>query len=176
MDKSSLIDMNFPKFSFHSTDGVVVPASNRSEWMVIYIYPMIPGPELALPEGWLSMPGATGCTRQSCSFRDYYAELKKLNVELFGLSSQPVDQQRKAKERLNLPFELISDEALILKKQLGLPTFYVENTEYYERHTLVLQNGIIKNVFYPIRFPQTHVHDVLDWLENTKVDIIEGNT
>lgn len=168
MDISYFLNKNFPKISFNSTSGIEVLANNRSDWIVIYIYPMIPEPETTLPEGWLSIPGAAGCTSQSCTFRDHYSDFIWLNVKLFGLSSLPIDQQLKAKKRLDLPFELISDDGLTLKRTLGLPTFHADGMEYYERLTLILLNGMIKDVFYPVSNPQAHVHDVLSWLKKTE--------
>jgi peroxiredoxin len=160
-----LLNKDFPENTFNSTSGFEAPAHIKSDWLVIYFFPMISDPVSALPEGWLSVPGAAGCTAESCGFRDFHSELKKLNVKIFGLSSQSIEHQAEAKKRLGLPFDLLSDESLILKRILGLNTFFADGSEYYERITLVIRNGMICKVFYPVLSPQTHVHDVLDWLE-----------
>jgi peroxiredoxin len=163
-DGLNLENKKFPKFPTEGTSGTVVSPGKGRTWLVLYVYPMIPDSISKLPDGWFSIPGAAGCTGQSCSFRDHYSGLKKLDAELVGLSSQPVQQQVTAKKRLNLPFELISDNTFNLKRLLGLPTFQITGSCYYERLTLVIRNGVIKKVFYPVPNPETHVFDVFDWL------------
>lgn len=135
----------------------------RGRW-VIYVYPMIARPDGALPAGWDEIPGARGCTPQSCSFRDHYAELAALDTEVLGLSAQDADEQRDAKDRLALPFELVSDAALQLKQELGLPTFEADGMELFKRLTMIVEDGRIEKVFYPVFPPDRNADDVLDWL------------
>jgi peroxiredoxin len=123
-------------------------------------------PGTALPNGWDEIPGARGCTPKSCSFRDHYNELKALNTGVYGLSTQPTEYQMEARDRLHLPFELLSDSALALKADLQLPSFSAAGVELLKRLTLVVENGIILKVFYPIIPLDRNAADVLDWLRN----------
>lgn len=109
-------------------------------------------PGVPLPDGWVSIPGAAGCTPQSCGFRDHYSELKTLAASVFGLSAQTSAYQKEARDRLHLPFELLSDSNLRLKQLLALPTFSVAGMELYKPLTLVVENNRIQKVFYPV-FP-----------------------
>lgn len=111
------------------------------------------------------IPGARGCTPQTCAFRDHYAELREFGVaHLFGLSTQSPDYQREAAERLHLPFGLLSDEHLKLTTAMGLPTFDTAGMTLLKRLTLVLDNGRITRVFYPVFPPDRNASDVMTWL------------
>jgi peroxiredoxin len=159
-----LADSLLPDLALHGTDGASVSlAALRGRW-VIYVYPMTGRPDVPLPDGWDGIPGARGCTPQSCSFRDHYAELKALNTGIFGLSAQTSEYQREARDRLHLPFELLSDSRLQLKSTLGLPTFTVAGMELYRRLTLIAGDGRIEKVFYPVFPPDRNADDVLAWL------------
>lgn len=154
-----------PDLNLASTDGASVnPARLKGQW-VLYIYPMTGRPDIPLPEGWDAIPGARGCTPQACGFRDHYAELKQLNAGVFGLSTQQTTEyQREARDRLHLPFQLLSDSALLMKAALGLPTFRVAGMLLYKRLTLIAQDGQIRKLFYPVFPPDRNAHDVLAWL------------
>ena len=155
---------SIPDFILPSTNGDHVPMGKLQGLVVFYIYPMTGRPDSPLPENCDDIPGARGCTPQSCSFRDHYTELQKLNAEVFGVSTQSTDYQLEAKQRLHLPFEMLSDEALNLKKYLRLPTFIVAEMELYKRITLIACNGVIEKVFYPIFPPGENADHVLNWL------------
>lgn len=133
---------------------------------VIYIYPMTGRPDTPLPPGWNDIPGARGCTPQSCSFRDHHAQLQQLNATVYGLSSQSTEYQREAKERLHLPFELLSDEQFAMQQALRLPTFTTADKQLYKRLTLIAIDGIIAMVFYPVFPPGQNADDVIAWLAN----------
>ena len=133
---------------------------------MIYIYPMTGQPNVPLPDGWDSIPGARGCTPQSCSFANHFLELKALSTVVFGLSSQTTEYQLEAKTRLHLPFELLSDSALLFKKTLNLPTFNVGKLTLYKRLTLIINNNKIVKIFYPVFPPDKNIDDVIDWLKN----------
>jgi peroxiredoxin len=165
---SHLLGMTLPDLNLISTAGNEVNLLTLKGYWVIYIYPMTGQPNVALPEGWNEIPGARGCTPQSCSFRDHYAELKALNTQVFGLSSQTTDYQRELKDRLHLPFNLLSDAHLILKTALKLPTFLIDGMELFKRLTLITYNGEIKKVFYPVFPPNKNADDVLEWLKNNR--------
>ena len=161
---SHLPGMHLPELSLPATDGTNVDLAAIPGRAVIYVYPMTGRPGVPLPEGWDGIPGAKGCTPQSCSFRDHYAELKSLNVSVFGLSAQTTAYQKEARDRLQLPFELLSDSALRLKQALRLPTFTVAGMELFRRLTLVVESGRIRKVFYPVFPPDKNVDEVLAWL------------
>ncbi len=160
-----LIGMKFPDVTFNCTDGSKTSIDKQSGFIVIYIYPMTGQPNVALPEGWDLIPGARGCTPQSCSFRDLHDDLKN-HATIYGLSSQPTEYQQEAKTRLHLPFELLSDTDFLLKRTLSLPIFNLEGIERYKRLTLIIQDNIIKEVFYPVFPPDKNAIDVLNWFEN----------
>jgi peroxiredoxin len=155
---------HLPVLLLPSTGGDQVNLSELEGWWVIYIYPMTGRPDAALPEGWDAIPGARGCTPQSCSFRDHYKELAALGAGVFGLSTQDTEYQREARDRLHLPFQLLSDSSLQVKHTLRLPTFTTAGMELYKRLTLIAQDGEIRKVFYPVFPPDRNADDVLAWL------------
>jgi peroxiredoxin len=126
-------------------------------------------PGVANTDGWDQIPGARGCTPQSCSFRDHYAELKQLGIShLCGLSTQDTAYQREAAERLHLPFPVLSDEKLELAKALKLPTFVAAGLTLLKRMAWVIDDGRITKVFYPVFPPDKNADDVLAWLRASK--------
>ncbi|WP_369394202.1 MerR family transcriptional regulator [Streptomyces sp. CG1] len=132
---------------------------------VVYVYPLTGRPGTDLPEGWNSIPGARGCTPESCGFRDHFQDLLEAGAgRVHGLSSQDTDYQREVVERLGLPFDMLSDPALALADAPGLPTFEVEGMRLFKRLTLVLRAGVIEHVFYPVFPPNEHAEQVLTWL------------
>jgi peroxiredoxin len=133
---------------------------------VLYIYPMTGQPGAALPDGWDSIPGARGCTPESCGFRDHHADLAAAGADVYGLSTQSAADQAEAAGRLHLPFPLLSDEAARLSAPpLGLPTFEAGGRPRYRRLTLVVRDGRIEHVFYPVFPPDGHAAEVLAWLQ-----------
>lgn len=153
-----------PDLALPSTDGSTIFLGSFPGRLVIYVYPLTGRPGIPLPDGWDAIPGARGCTPQSCSFRDRHSEFADLRSAVFGLSAQTTEYQWEARDRLHLPFELLSDSALELKNALGLPTFSVEGMELFKRLTLVSDEGRIRKVFYPVFPPDRNVDDVLAWL------------
>jgi peroxiredoxin len=132
---------------------------------VLYLYPMTGRPGTPLPAGWDGIPGARGCTPESCGFRDHHADLLAAGAaRVFGLSSQPSDYQREAVERLRLPFPMLSDQPLAVADALDLPTFTVEGMRLYRRLTMLVTGGLIEHVFYPVFPPDQHAAEVLGWL------------
>lgn len=154
-----------PALPLPSTQGGSVdlnaPYAGRT---VLYAYPMTGRPDTPLPDGWDAIPGARGCTPQSCSFRDHQAELAALNTRVFGLSTQSTDYQREASERLHLPFALLSDEKLSLTEALRLPTFAVGGARLLKRATLIIDAGKITHVLYPVFPPDRSAEGTLAWL------------
>ena len=153
-----------PNLVLLSTNGSRVNFAGLSGRWVIYVYPMTGRPDVPLPDGWDGIPGARGCTPQSCGFRDHYAELKALNTGVFGLSAQTTEYQREARDRLHLPFQLVSDSTLRLKSAMRLPTFTVAGMELYKRLTLIAHEGRIAKIFYPVFPPDQNADEVLAWL------------
>jgi peroxiredoxin len=148
-----------------STGGRRVDLSQLTGRTVVYCYPRTGRPDQEVPTGWNQIPGARGCTPQSCAFRDHYQELRRLGAaEVFGLSTQDSAYQREAVERLHLPFELLSDERLEFARALKLPTFLVDRMTLIRRLTLILRDGAIEKVFYPVFPPDANAEVVLSWL------------
>jgi peroxiredoxin len=156
--------MSMPSVSLTSTVGDPVDLSTLPGRTVVYCYPLTGRPDQDLPSGWDDIPGARGCTPQSCAFRDHHAELQELGARVFGLSTQDTVYQREAAERLHLPFLLLSDEKLEFAEALGLPTFEAEGMTLTKRLTLVLQEGEIEHVFYPVFPPGRNAEEVVRWL------------
>lgn len=157
---------SLPPVVLQATDGTAVNLAELTGRVVIYLYPMTGRPDTSLPEGWDSIPGARGCTPQSCSFRDHYGELRALGGGVFGISTQTSEYQREARDRLHLPFQLLSDSALQLKAALQLPTFAVGGVELFKRMTLVVEDRRIRKVFYPVFPPDRNADEVLAWLRS----------
>ena len=151
-----------------ATNGATVSLRELPPRTVIYVYPLTGRPDTdVIPEGWEDVPGARGCTPESRGFQSQYEELRDEGVgEVFGLSTQSVEYQREARDRLHLPFELLSDAERELADELDLPTFAVGGDEYLKRLTLVVSGGRIERVFYPIFPPDEHASEVLEWVRD----------
>ena len=160
-----LLGARVPSVPLRATDGGTVDLSALRGRVVVYAYPRTGRPGVENPGGWDTIPGARGCTPQTCSFRDHFAELEALGVDhLFGLSTQDPDYQREAAERLHLPFAILSDERLELTTAMGLPTFEASGMTLLKRFTLVTDGGTVEHVFYPVFPPDRSASDVIDWL------------
>lgn len=160
-----LLGMAMPKTSLGSTAGRLIDLSNLSaSRTVLYCYPMTGVPGKALPEGWDSIPGARGCTPQTCGFRDHHHELSQLQAEVFGLSTQTTEYQCEMASRLQLPFEILSDHEFKLCDALRLPTFVADGMRLIKRLTLIIRHGRIEHVFYPVFPPDQSADEVLQWL------------
>jgi peroxiredoxin len=147
-----------------STAGEAVDLSKLTGRTVVYCYPMTGRPDRSLPEGWDEIPGARGCTPQSCTFRDYHVRLNTLGAGIFGLSTQDTGYQREAATRLRLPFSLLSDEDLVFAEAFSLPIFEADGMVLLRRLTLVIDDGRISKVFYPVFPPNRSAEEVVEWL------------
>jgi peroxiredoxin len=160
-----LVGMTMPHVSLPSTSGREVDLGalppGRS---AIYCYPRTGRPGEQMPDGWDEIPGARGCTPQSCSFRDHHSELAELGVGVFGLSTQTTSDQQEVAERLHLPFELLSDADLRFTRALRLPTFEAGGMTLIKRVTLIVRDGKIEHVFYPVFPPNESASQVISWL------------
>lgn len=152
-----------------ATSGAIIDLSALSGQVIVYAYPMTGTPGVAPPDGWDLIPGARGCTPQSCSFRDHFAELRALGVDhVFGLSTQASSDQKEAVERLHLPFAILSDNQLSLTRAMALPIFEAGGMTLLKRFTLVVRDGIVVHVFYPVFPPDQNASDVIQWLTQNK--------
>jgi peroxiredoxin/catechol 2,3-dioxygenase-like lactoylglutathione lyase family enzyme len=160
-----LSGMALPDLALPATRSGAFNLSTLAGRTVLYIYPRTGVPGVDLPPGWDEIPGARGCTPQSCSFRDHFAELKGLGVDqVFGLSTQDTDYQREAAERLHLPFPILSDAELKFTRALKLPTFTVAGMTLLKRMVFVIDDGVITEVFYPVFPPDKSAAEVVTWL------------
>jgi peroxiredoxin len=153
-----------PEISLRSTGGDLVDLSRLKGRSVVYCYPRTGLPDRDPPAGWDAIPGARGCTPQSCAYRDHHDELRALGARVFGMSTQTPEEQREAAERLRLTFPLLSDSKLRMTKALRLPTFTVDSMTLLKRVTLVLDDGRIERVFYPVFPPDADAGAVIDWV------------
>src|SRR5262245_7863026 len=150
------------------TPGDMAEPGALSGRIVVYAYPRTGQPGVDSPDGWDMIPGARGCSPQACAFRDHYMDLVRLGVtHLFGLSTQDSPYQREAAERLRLPFAILSDERLELTKAMNLPTFEAGGMTLLKRLTLVVDDGAITQVFYPVFPPDRNADVVVAWLSGT---------
>lgn len=161
--------MNLPNITLDSTSNNKINLSLLKGLSVIYFYPRTGRPNVDLLQGWNEIPGARGCTPQSCSFRDNNQILTNLKAKVYGISTQSTAYQKEMVERLHLPFEVLSDENLELTKKLNLPTFNVEDMGLIKRITLICKDSEIIKVFYPVFPPDKNVEEVIRFIENNLV-------
>jgi peroxiredoxin len=152
-----------PELELPSTTGAPVNLRTAASRLVLYVYPSATGlPDLPTPD-WADIPGAIGCTAESCAFRDRRASFESLGVTVMGLSAQTAEAQKQFARRKDVNLTLLSDPELHLARDLGLPTFTAGDLHLYRRLTLVAASGWIVKVFYPVFPPDTHPAQVLDW-------------
>jgi peroxiredoxin len=167
--------MAIPDLELPSTANRQVNLSKISApRIVIYAYPMTGQPGKALPAGWDDIPGARGCTPETCGFRDHHKDLAKLQAEVFGISTQSTEYQQEMVKRLEVPFEVLSDEKFAFTHAMKLPTFTVEGMTLMKRLTLIVRNKHIEHVFYPVFPPDAHAEEVIAWLKKNPVILSSG--
>jgi peroxiredoxin len=157
-----------PPIRLKSSTRRVIDVSELRGTVVMYVFPRITAADRPVPDGWDQIPGARGCTPQSCRFRDLHQEFSSRGIQVFGVSTQSPSYQHDAAERLRLPFELLSDEQLELTHGWALPTFTVDGEVLLKRLTLVVRDGTVAKVFYPVFPPTSNADDVLAWLASQK--------
>jgi peroxiredoxin len=156
-----------PAIALAATDGTSVDVSRLVGRTVVYVYPRTGVPGQPLPEGWDAIPGARGCTPQSCGFRDHFGELKRLGVDhLHGLSTQDTAYQRELVQRVHLPFSILSDDRFRLTDALQLPVFSVDGMRLIKRMAWVIDDGVFTYVFYPVFPPDQSAGEVVAWLKS----------
>jgi peroxiredoxin len=157
--------LRVPAIALPATDGRLIDlAALAAPRTVIYCYPRTGLPDKPIPQAWDMIPGARGCTPQSCSFRDHHRELADLGTEIFGLSTQTTEYQREMAVRLHLPFAVLSDVRFALTEALHLPTFMFEGVRLLKRLTLILRKGSVEAALYPVFPPDRSAADTLAWL------------
>jgi peroxiredoxin len=166
-----LVGMTIPEVNLVATDGTTVTLSALPGRVVLFAYPRTGEPgKISLVDDWDMIPGARGCTPQTCSFRDLFADLKAAGAKhVFGLSTQNNVYQTEMASRLHLPFPVLSDEKLVLTHALKLPTMQVAGLTLIKRLALIVDNGRIRHVFYPVFPPDRNAGDVLAWLKENRV-------
>ena len=161
--------IKFPELNILSTDDREINFGYEKGISVIYFYPMIGHPNSPPMDGWNDIPGARGCTTQSCEYMNHYSELIHLGVKnVFGASAQEIEQQKESRERLHLPFELLNDSEFKLVNALKLPTFYYKDKKLIKRLTLIIENSLIIEVFYPVFPPNENAERVIEWLKKNR--------
>ncbi len=154
-----------PSLALPSTSGERIDLAEAARGtLIVYCYPRTGRPGVPLPPGWDAIPGARGCTPQSCAFRDHFAEFEALGASLLGLSAQSSDDQLEFAQRVDLPYPVLSDPGLALAEAIGLPTFEVAGMRLYRRLTLIARRGRVVKAFYPVFPPDRNAPDVLAWL------------
>jgi len=160
-----LAGLTVPRVTLPATDGSSIDPATLEGLTIIYAYPWTGRPgEPLLAEEWDAIPGARGCTPETCGFRDHHAELAGAGAAVFGLSTQDTAHQAELAERLGLPFPILSDERLELTTAMRLPTFEVAGLTLTKRLTMVIDSGSVDHVFYPVFPPDRHAAEVLAWL------------
>lgn len=158
--------MEFPTLSLPSTAGNDVDPSKLSGLTILFCYPRTGAPNETIPDEWNAIPGARGCTPQACSFRDASNEFLSLGVShIFGASTQDTPYQQEVRERVHLPYQLLSDEKLAMQQALRLPTFEWQGKKLIKRLTMAIEDGRIVKVFYPVFPPNESANEVLKWLK-----------
>ena len=162
-----LTGAKFPDIALPATSGAPVNLSKLKGRTVVYVYPRTGVPGVDAPPGWDDIPGARGCTPQSCSFRDHFGELRRLGVaQLYGLSTQDTAYQKEAATRLHLPFAILSDQKFALTKAMKLPTFTTAGMTLLKRMAWIVDDGKITKVFYPVFPPDKNAAEVVAWLNS----------
>jgi peroxiredoxin len=162
--------MRIPDVVLPSSMGDVVLADLAADRLVLYFYPQTGRPDKPIPLGWDELPGARGCTPQSCGFRDHAAELAAFAARVAGVSSQSLSEQQEFAARTKMPFPIISDDRFVFAARLSLPTFEFDGRRFYKRLALIAENGVVVKVFYPVFPPDRSAADVLDWLSRHRAE------
>ncbi|CAF0857562.1 unnamed protein product [Didymodactylos carnosus] len=166
--------MKFPVdllISLPTTSGRPIDLTSQPR-TILYFYPRTGKPNQKIPDGWDMIPGARGCTPESCGFRDHYKELQSLGANVYGCSTQTTVYQQEVVERVHLPFDLLSDSKLELLNHLHLPYFKLpelDNIPLIKRLTIIIKDDIIEHVFYPIFPPDKHSQEVIEWLKQNQI-------
>ncbi|MDB5040402.1 MAG: BcpB protein [Candidatus Eremiobacteraeota bacterium] len=161
-----LAGWRLPSLTLTAADGAPVDLASIPGLVVVFAYPRTGRPgEPSLVDDWDAIPGARGCTPQTCAFRDLHAEFAALGARVFGLSTQDTAYQREMVDRLHVPFPVLSDAELALTRALRLPTMDVAGQTLIKRMAWIARDGTIERVFYPVFPPDRNAADVLAALQ-----------
>ncbi len=161
-----LLGMKIPSIILSSTKGQVDLSKINAQHIVLYFFPMMSVPEKSLPSGWDDIPGARGCTPQNITINEHIKDLKKYDAEIYGISTQSIDELTELSLLRKFSQPLISDSSLKFQENLQIPTFHVENKTMFKRLTLIVKDSKIIKVFYPVFPPDKHIFEILEWLDN----------
>ena len=161
-----------PDIYLPSTVEQSINLSKLSGWNVVFCYPMTGRPGYAIPDGWLKIPGAAGCTSQVCSYRENFAVFKSNGVGVYGVSCQTLEAQHEAAIRLALTYPLLSDSMFLFSMAMKLPMLEVAGLKLIKRLTLIIKDGVIRKCFYPVFPPDKNVDEVIAWLSNTQGNLL----
>jgi peroxiredoxin len=162
-----LVGKHLPNINLSATNGELVDLSSYNGYTVLFIYPRTGQPgKPSLLDNWDDIPGARGCTPQSCSFRDHFAYFLQHEIRVFGLSTQDTLYQKEVVERLQLPYLILSDENLTFANAMQLPIFEVSGIKLLKRMAIIIYNGVIKHVFYPVFPPDQNAIQVIKWFKD----------
>ncbi len=161
-----LVGMSLPSIDLMTTSDRLLNLNDINKPTVIFFYPRTGEPNKPAPADWDLIPGARGCTPQSCGFRELYSEFTKLGFQVFGLSSQDTNYQKEFVQRNHIPFEILSDSQFQLIDQMNLPTFQYNGLRLVKRMALIIQDGQIIKIFYPVFPPNENASTVLLWLKS----------
>ena len=162
-----LLGLNIPDISLPTQNDILLKLNRTDTFRIVFFcYPMTGRPDQPLPENWDMITGAKGCTQQNCSFRDNYDNLIKANALPIGISTQSITDIKEMTLRLQIPYDIVSDQELVFTNLIQLPTFSILSKKYIKRLTMIVEKSIIKKVFYPVLTPDKHIEEVLKWLKN----------
>ena len=161
-----LKNISIPNISLPNQQGSFLRLDRSDTFrLVLYFFPMTGRPDRPLPDNWNNIPGAKGCTIETCSFRDNYDEMISLNAVPIGISTQKIEDNKEMTTRLNIPYDVLSDDKLKFQKAINLPIFSIKDNNYFKRLTLIIEKKIIKKIFYPIYHADKHIDEVIQWLK-----------
>ena len=160
-----LSNKKVPNIELKATNGKVVNLYKLDK-TVIFIVPRPSSPLYTTPKNWDKIPGAKGCTIQSTNYKDNIEEFTRLGYTIYGLSVQSLQYLTEVRQRLELPFEFLSDEELKLASLLNLPTMKIENLTLYKRVTLIIEKNVIRKAFYPVISPAKNSIDTIEWIKD----------
>jgi peroxiredoxin len=163
---SHLLGQSLPKLRLHSTSDRLIDLSELTNKIVFFFYPRTGRPDEPAPVGWDEIPGARGCTPQSCGYRDFYGDFQQLGVSVFGVSTQSTAFQKELVQRIRLPFEILSDSEFAFTDSMALPTFEYNGMRLLKRMSWVYYEGKIAKVFYPVFPPDRNASQVIEWIRS----------
>ncbi|KAF2962885.1 hypothetical protein GQX73_g10689 [Xylaria multiplex] len=167
---SHLVGSSIPtELTLVSTQQIPVKLSELPGITILFCYPRTSAPGETVKERWNNTPGGRGCTAEVGSYRDNFASLKELGVStIYGLSVQDTAYQKEVKERMGLPYDILSDDKLEFVKAMKMPVLEWEGTSLTKRCTLAIKDGKVVHVWYPVFPPDENPSQVAAWLKATE--------